>query len=275
MEIGTHIKVGIFVSIGILAFLISVLLLGGDKMFLTRTYELKATFREVQGLGAGSVVSLAGVPVGNVKSIRFDAETNRLEVTVGVDKKFQNRITENCIASVKTQGALGDRYIFINPGPEPSGRVLQNGEFLRVAESADFLDALSQKSADIAQIGDVIKQANLLLKNLNDDGASRKLVENIIRVTQAFHETITETRGLVTDIRGANGKGASPIRESITHLESILQKIDQGQGTLGALINDPSLHERIKTLLGDSPRNQFLRPLIIDTIKKSESKESR
>jgi phospholipid/cholesterol/gamma-HCH transport system substrate-binding protein len=49
-----------------------------------------------------------------------------------------------------------------------------------------------------------------------------------------------------------------------------MKKIDRGQGTLGALVNDSSLHNRLSRLLGASPRNQFLKPIIRDSIQTHE-----
>ena len=93
------------------------ILLGGDKFFFSRTYHLKIHMPQVQGLGKGSVVSLSGVPVGNVERIEFVPGSSEVEVNITVQKSAQRKITEGSLASIKTQGALGDKYVYIEPGP--------------------------------------------------------------------------------------------------------------------------------------------------------------
>lgn len=264
-----EIKVGIFVAVGLFVFALSVLLLGGDQMFLTSTYELKARFPQVQGLSKGSVVSLAGYPVGNVRKIQFEPGTSDLVVLLDIDQSFQNRITEGTLATVKTQGALGDKYIFIDPGPI-DGRPLASGEFLEVNNEGDIFDVITEKSKDLATIVDVVQEAHILLKALNHEGRSALLVKEVLQTSQEMQTFLTEARQLVVDLRGGKNEDAK-LRASLIHLASILEKVDKGEGTLGALVNDPALHERIVSLLGEKPRNKFLKPLIRESIKKSEA----
>ena len=63
------------------------------------------------------------------------------------------------------------------------------------------------------------------------------------------------------------------IRESLYHLNNILKKIDDGNGTLGRLINDPTINDRILSLLGDEPRNRFLKPLLRAAIRQNEENQ--
>src|SRR4051812_11590185 len=104
-------KVGLFVGIGLLSIMISILLLGGNRVVFTRYANYSTPFTEVTGLFAGSVVSLAGLPVGNVKEIVFSKENNQLEVHYQVDYKYAGRVTEGTKAEIRTQGALGDKFI--------------------------------------------------------------------------------------------------------------------------------------------------------------------
>src|SRR6185312_17545759 len=103
-----QIKVGIFAAIGLVLFCLSVILLGGDKFFFSRTYILKIHMNQVQGLGKGSVVSLSGVPVGNIEEIDFIPNNPEVEVVLTLQKAVESRITDGPMASVETQGALGD-----------------------------------------------------------------------------------------------------------------------------------------------------------------------
>jgi phospholipid/cholesterol/gamma-HCH transport system substrate-binding protein len=265
-----QLKVGLFMAVGLAVLLTSILLLGGDSSLFKSTYALVTQFREVQGLGPGSVVSVAGLPVGNVRQIDFTAEGDLVQVTMDIEKKYQNRITETSLAEVRTQGALGDKYVYIAPG-KAGGRVLRNGDILSADLSAGFLEVISEKGKDFVLAADVIKEVHQLLVTINSEGRARKLVDNMVTSSQDLKQVLGETRLLISDIRGHNEKDNN-LRESLAHLSNILEKVDRGDGTLGALINNKALHDRILALLGDSPRNQYLKPLIRDSIKSRDKK---
>lgn len=267
-SIRSEIKVGIFVIVGLIILLLSILLLGGDQMFLANTYQLKAKFEEVQGLAKGSVVSLAGLPVGNVKNLEFAPGTMQLIVTLDIDQEFQNRITEGSLASVKTQGALGDRYVFIEPGPL-EGNPLPKGAEVPTSDTGDLMEVISERSKDLANIVDVINETHTLLKAVNHEGRSALMMQNMVAATGEMKTFMNEARGLVKDLRGRN-ENEGKLKQSLTHLSNILEKVDRGDGTLGAIVNDPALHDKLMTLLGETPRNRFLKPLIRDTIQRNE-----
>ncbi|MNY55717.1 hypothetical protein D3C86_1917210 [compost metagenome] len=65
-------------------------------------------------------------------------------------------------------------------------------------------------------------------------------------------------------------KGSEKLRDSIQRLDSILSKIDRGEGTLGALINDPTLHNQLRSMLGGSPRKNHMKSLIRTSIEQAE-----
>lgn len=256
------IKVGLFALVGLVLFCISVILLGGDKFFLKKTYELKVRLVQVQGLGRGSVVSVVGVPVGNVTEITFVPGSTEVEVHMNIDYAMRERITEGSKASVKTQGALGDKYIYIEPGP-PDGKALKDGAVVDTDRSPDLIDMIASKGAEIGEIVQVIKEVRVLFENLNRDGKSAKLMSNIITTTDNLSSFLVEARDTFKLLR----------TEAIAPTSSVMRKIDKGQGTLGALVNDPSLHNRLSGFFGEAPRNKFLKPLIRDSIQTNESRK--
>ncbi|MGZ3771450.1 MAG: MlaD family protein, partial [Bdellovibrio sp.] len=120
----TQVKVGIFITVGTILILASIFFLGADKSIFTKYVRLHSYFDQVQGLAVGSVVSLSGVTVGNVESITFVSEKNSLDVKMKIDQKFINRIRQGSQVEIRTQGALGDKFIFIIPG-DPKNTVVK------------------------------------------------------------------------------------------------------------------------------------------------------
>lgn len=242
-------KTGIFVSIGLLLFAASVLYFGGNAAILKKYNHYKIRFSTAQGLVVGSVVSLAGIQVGHIEKIYFTKE-NTLEAEISVQREFTHLLSANSVASIRTQGALGDKYIFITSGV-PSESQLSNGDYILTDDSVDIVEMLSNKLSELSVATEAIKELNLFLHNLNADGKSAHVTGSIVDAAKGVSSLVND----------------SNMRAAIASLKSILIKIDNGEGTLGQLINDPTIHNRLVNFIGEAPRNQYLKPLLRETIK--------
>ncbi|MEK6710336.1 MAG: outer membrane lipid asymmetry maintenance protein MlaD [Nitrospinota bacterium] len=121
---GMELTVGVFVLAGLAALAYLSIRLGGLDLFETGTYEVSARFSSASGLREGATVEIAGVQVGRVKAIRL--EQNEALLTLRLHSPV--RLTEDTIASVRTKGILGDKYISISLGGAektiaPGGRI--------------------------------------------------------------------------------------------------------------------------------------------------------
>ncbi|MFA6497703.1 MAG: outer membrane lipid asymmetry maintenance protein MlaD [Desulfurivibrionaceae bacterium] len=133
--------VGLFVLVGFLAFVYMSLQLGEFSVFsMEKTYSVRANFGNVSGLKRGALVEMAGVNVGKVSHISL-AENDQAQVQLQVNKGV--KITDDAIASIKTQGIIGDKYIKISQGG--SGELLVDGSVITETESAVDLEELVSK----------------------------------------------------------------------------------------------------------------------------------
>lgn len=263
---GQQVKVGMFVLAGLAGVMISILALGGEKSFFTSYANINSKMEQVQGLNKGSVVSLAGVTVGNVDKIEFAPGENALILRMRIEKKHLDRIPVSSTIEVRTQGALGDKFVYINPG-DLKGEKLVDGGTLQPAESTDLMNVLSQRGGEAANVFDIITEMKNLLVSINKDGRMEKLMGNMAEASAQLKGMSVETRKLITDL---NGDNPAKIRKALTQLDSILAKVDRGEGTLGALINDSSLHDQLKSLVGANPRKKYMESVIRTSIQKSE-----
>ncbi len=104
-------------------------------------YPLDVRFKSAAGLKTGSQVEIAGVQVGQVDAIRFDQARQMAMVRLKIQKNIV--LTDDVIASVKTSGLIGDRYIKLTPGG--SELVLKPGDQITETESAiDFEELISK-----------------------------------------------------------------------------------------------------------------------------------
>jgi phospholipid/cholesterol/gamma-HCH transport system substrate-binding protein len=134
--------VGFFLLVGILCLGYISVKLGKLEVIGGEHYTVYADFAKAGGIKAGSSVEIAGVEVGKVKSIRLDKEYQAL---VGLEIRSNIKIQEDAIASVKTKGLIGERYVEITPGG--SDKVLGNGGKIRETESAIDIEELISKYA--------------------------------------------------------------------------------------------------------------------------------
>lgn len=136
-----EIAVGLFVVIGIVCVGYLTIRLGKMELIGGNYYSLKASFQSVSGLKTGAQVEIAGVEVGQVDSISLD----RIEQVAIVKMKIDREVvlTDDVIASVKTSGLIGDKYINLAPGG--SEEILNSGDTITETESALDLEELISK----------------------------------------------------------------------------------------------------------------------------------
>jgi phospholipid/cholesterol/gamma-HCH transport system substrate-binding protein len=131
--------VGVFFLIGVLALGWLSIKLGRVDFLSSQNYVITADFPSVGGLKAGSTVEIAGVEIGRVESIGLADYQARVRMTIRQGVKLQ----DDSIASIKTKGLIGEKYIRINPGG--SEKIIQpNGKIREVEPPVDFEELLSK-----------------------------------------------------------------------------------------------------------------------------------
>jgi phospholipid/cholesterol/gamma-HCH transport system substrate-binding protein len=107
-----------------------------------RGYHVTANFDNIGDLKVGSPVTMAGVSVGEVESIRFDSKSYQAVVGLRLDPQY-NEIPDDSFASIQTQGLLGGKYVGLSPGG--SDTFLKNGAHIDQTQSAIVLESLINK----------------------------------------------------------------------------------------------------------------------------------
>ncbi|MGD9342966.1 MAG: outer membrane lipid asymmetry maintenance protein MlaD [Desulfuromonadales bacterium] len=136
-----EIVVGLFMIAGFLCFAWLSIQLGDIDVFGPKTYSVSAKFGSVSGLKSGAIVEIAGVQVGKVTEISFDPDDYAAQVVMSINQGVV--LQDDSIASVRTAGIIGDRYIDISPGG--SDELLGDGGRIFETESAINLEELVSK----------------------------------------------------------------------------------------------------------------------------------
>src|SRR5712692_2076677 len=163
-------RLGIFVLATLLILVAGVFLIG-DKRFLFRgTYRLEAEFQDVAGLNNGADVRVGGIHLGTVKYISLPGSPGgKLTVVMDLANSTKNIIRQDSVATIKTEGLLGDKYVEISFGSEKAPEV-GSGDTIEGQTPVDFSDAalgaMTQTkavAAAFAEDADALKQ-NFLLR---------------------------------------------------------------------------------------------------------------
>jgi phospholipid/cholesterol/gamma-HCH transport system substrate-binding protein len=134
-----ELMVGLFIIAGILCLGYLSIKLGKMEIVGKKGYEIYAVFSNIGGLKTGSSIEIAGVDVGRVRSITLDNYQARVILNLPSSVKIQ----EDAIASIKTRGLVGEKYIEITPGG--SEKIIKPGDRIRETQPAVDLEELLSK----------------------------------------------------------------------------------------------------------------------------------
>lgn len=252
----TQIKVGAFLFAGIMILLVTVFTIGSNSSLFQEVIEVQSYFDSVQGLNKGAVVSLAGVKIGNVENIAFDENRNLVRVTSVIDSTFRSKLRTDSRVEIRTQGALGDKYLYVTPGS--SDEFVTNDSELVADYGNDILSVISKRGNESEHIFDILKDLKAITHALAENNKVGHVTNNLEKASANLVQ--------LTDQLNKTVKSGS-LDRSAAKLEKILDKVDRGEGTLGALINDNSVHERIKSILGAGQKSQQVRSILKSSVE--------
>ncbi len=135
----TEISVGIFMMVGIACLVYLSVNLGNVDLFGSDSFMIDAKFGSIEGLEVAASVEIAGVPVGKVKRITLEEN----QALVQMEIKKGTKITDDTIASIRTKGIIGDKFVKLSPGG--SDDLLEDKDVLMDTESAISLEELVSK----------------------------------------------------------------------------------------------------------------------------------
>jgi phospholipid/cholesterol/gamma-HCH transport system substrate-binding protein len=260
----SEIWVGIFVIVGIILLILMTLKIERFQIGRRAGYPLNIYFDSAAGLDRNSPVRVAGVRVGNVERVAL--EKGKAKVTFNLPTDIM--IYKNAKAYLKSEGFLGEKYVEIFPGTpgypemEPNGVVEQGASPLDVEQLLSKVGGIRDDIKDITQpLGDVLKAVDAkkiegMIDNFN------KFSGQLTSIANDSKETIQRVKNALSpieDIRDKMERGEGTLGKLITDetiyqdtkkavetLRNVSEKIEQGEGALGKLINDDSLYQEAK-----------------------------
>jgi phospholipid/cholesterol/gamma-HCH transport system substrate-binding protein len=293
--------VGLFAVASLSLFAVIVLSLSSERGLWRPRYRLVAHFDNVQGLIEGAPVRLAGKDVGVVESVSFAAlGEGRPPVRVGllIETAVRSRIRADSRATIGTIGLLGDKYVELSMGTPAAPVVAENAELASISP-LDLNDVVSRGTTAIDNIATLAANVNGVVESFGRRMGGEGLAESVTALAEIARE-IQQGRGILHSLiyDPYQGEGVESIQRSLANLEgildevargdgilhalvyesdedltlgalraasslqSILEKVDRGEGTFGLLVNDPTLYDDLKRVLGGAQRSLVVRSLL-------------
>lgn len=215
-------RVGLFFLLGLALTWVTFVTLNGGSAFKPKGYMLIAGFESLRELKVGDEVRMAGVKVGNVEITRL--ANRRAEAVLRIRPEV--KIASDATASIVMAGLIGTNYIGIDLGTA-NVPALADGAEIRTAVTPDI-------NAIMTELGGLGKKLESTLNSvgtaINGDGKTGGVFQKLDKVVSENSEKISA---------------------AMANLQSITTKLNNGEGTLGRLINDPKLHDELMTAVDE------------------------
>jgi len=232
-------RLGFFVIIGSILFIIGVYLIGQRQDMFKKTFTISAYFQNVNGLQNGNNVRYAGIDIGTVKNINMINDST-IRIYMNIDEKIISHIKKDAIATIGSDGLVGNMIVNIVPGKGIEG-VISNGDIIESYSKIgadDILTTLSVGSENAAiLISDLLKITTAMLEG---EGTVGLLLNDTI-MAQDLKQSVNN---LKMASRGATN--------SINELNSIISAIKTNDNTvLGTILNDSISGNKLKNVVSN------------------------
>ena len=231
------IRLGLFVITGLLFFILAVYFIGDKQKMFGKTNHLQAEFNNVNGLQLGNNVRYSGISVGTVRGIEMVDDTT-IRVDMIIDKAIFSYIKKDAVATISSDGLVGNMIINILPGPgnEPSvepGAEIRSTKRIRTEDMLSTLSITNNNAAkltaNLLEITDKIIKGNGTLGSLIND----TIMSKDLKATMAYLKSTT--------------KGAS---QTVAKIDKLVASLDNRDNVLGVM-KDPAVADKIKKMVAN------------------------
>ncbi|MBL0013183.1 MAG: MCE family protein [Flavobacterium sp.] len=285
------IRLGLFVIIGLLIFILAIYFIGNKQQMFGKTEHLKAVFTNVNGLQLGNNVRYSGLNVGTVQGIEMVNDTT-IAVDMVIDKTIFQQIKKNAIATIGSDGLVGSMIINITPGSgsaavvEPND-VIKSFNRIRTDDMLNTLNTTNENAAlltaDLLKITQEITQGKGTVGMLINDTVmandlkktmrylkvtSKGTSESVLKLNQLITTLSRKDNvvGILSDTVVANKiksitinleQSSRDINKVVENLNATIINMKDGKGAINYLSNDPKLVRKIDSTMTNINQASF------------------
>lgn len=231
-------RLGLFIIVGVLIFVTAVYFIGNRQHLFGTNATISSVFKSVNGLQPGNNVRYAGVNVGTVRNITIHNDTS-IVVDFIIEEKTLHLIKRNSVATISSDGLVGNMIINLTPGEDFSTESLQPGDTLKSLSkiaTADMLNTLNTTNENAALLtSDLLK----ITAAINEGNGT---VGMLLKDEELANDLKTSMAELKRTTRGASA--------TVNDLHTLISKIDLDHSVAGVLLNDSLSSENLREIIG-------------------------
>ncbi len=204
-NIESKIKLGIFVSIGIVLFTVGIYFIGDRQQLFSSTFRIKAVFKDVNGLKVGNNVQFSGINVGTIEKIEIISDTS-VSVDIVIEENTRKFIKKDATAFIGSEGLMGNKIMNITPGTNGE-KSIENNNYIKTSIPVnidDILVKIKVTADNAAIISDQL--AEILIQVNSGNGTIGRLLQDST-IADNINETIINlkrgTQGLDENMEAA------------------------------------------------------------------------
>lgn len=170
-------KLGMFVTIGLLLFVMAIYFIGKQKNLFGSTFHITSQFKTVSGLEVGNNVRFSGINVGTVEQIQLKNDSTVIVVLV-MKEDVRKFIKTDATASIGSDGLMGDKVLTISPGAKSQKIIEDNGQLASV-DGIEMHDIMKSVKKSVDNIGVISDEIAIFSHSMNNgNGALARLVKD-------------------------------------------------------------------------------------------------
>jgi phospholipid/cholesterol/gamma-HCH transport system substrate-binding protein len=259
-NISSKIRLGIFISLGIAVFIVAIYFIGDKQQLFRSTFRVSGVFKDVGGLQAGNNVRLSGINVGTIDNVSIISDTS-VRVVIVIDESTRRFIKKDAIASIGSEGLMGNKALIISPGTGGK-KIIEDNDIIATTQPTDIdeilkslkttIDNTSSITGDLAKIATNIESGKGTIGRLMMDKEWRQNFETTIinlkegsdgfrvlmdkanemdKILISLESTIENTNKIMNDLSGITGS------------------IQSGEGIIGKLFMDQSMGQNFDSIM--------------------------
>lgn len=231
-------KVGLFVMAA-LVLLFGLVLKAGD-FHVKPGYTVHFIFKFVSGIDIGSPVRLAGVNVGEVKSIQVvrDAEGNtQVELRAWIDQSAY--IEEDAEVRINSLGFLGEKYVEILPGTSGSKTLAEGGRL--IGQNPVVFEKITESGSRL------LSKVELTVDSLNNVVTEKKFQDSVKNTFGRAESTFANADQVMTDLKEAT----ADLKDAAKSVRIVMARLRDGEGTVGRLLTDDTMAKDLEAFVKD------------------------
>ncbi len=204
-----NIKLGIFVTVGLVLFLVAIYFIGDRQHLFSKTISLSSMFKDISGLQVGNNVRFSGINVGTVKGIEIVSDS-LVKVEMEIEKSTQKFIKIDSKAIIGSEGLMGNKVLNISPGT-PGNKIVKDEDVITAKQLASLDDIMVKMdsvagnavfiTADLKGLmGNIHAGKGTLGKLFMDEGMAANIDQTLVNVKHSTGNLNTDLEALQSNI---------------------------------------------------------------------------